>query len=238
MVLIPGGTFMMGCTKGDGQCDMHEQPLHQVVLNAFYMDKTEVTVDAFRRCVIEAKCKKHSFWGIDRCNWNQTGRENHPMNCVNWFDAKSYCEWAGKRLPTESEWEYAARGGHSDWKYPWGNEQAVCSRAVMVEDRRGGCGKDGAWPVGIKGAYGFGLFDMAGNVDEWVEDCWIEDYTETPQDGTAWTSTPGNCYLGRVSRGGSWAFNAWYLRVSYRIRADAYNDYGPTKGFRCAKTME
>ena len=227
MILIPGGTFMMGCTKGY-DCGDKEKPTHRVSVQSFYLNKTEVTVGLYHKCVQADKCRSIP------CNSGQEGREDHPVNCVDWNQAKAYCEWIGGRLPSEAEWEYAARGGHSDWGFPWGNEVADCSRAVM-NDGVNGCGKDSTWSVGAKGTYGFGLSDMAGNVSEWVEDCWHNGYRGAPTDGAAWIK--GDCSK-RVLRGGSWFDDdPWLHSVSSRWFGNL-NDWFDDCGFRCAKSVQ
>jgi formylglycine-generating enzyme required for sulfatase activity len=238
MVLIPGGTFMMGCTEMDRECAEDEYPPHIVTLRQFFMDKTEVTVEAYQACVNAGGCTISKTKSDDPyCNCGFRDRNDHPINCVKWEQAKSYCQWAGKRLPSEAEWEYAARGGHSDWKYPWGeggNITVDCSRAVMPSGGLGGCGKGSTWPVGSKGEYGFGLNDMAGNVWEWVEDCYHNDYKDASRDGQAWITEHCNK---RVLRGGSWDNFPSDFRVSFRYRfRPGYRDF--SEGFRCAKSIE
>ena len=164
-VWIPGGSFVMGCALND--CEGFEKPPHRVIVNPFQMMKSEVTVGMYRRCVENAECYPNDD---DQCNWDQSGREDHPINCVGYYSAKEYCEYVGGRLPSESEWEYAARG--TDGRiYPWGNERASCRYAVMSEggsyaDMSNGCGREDTWPVCQKAAGNspFGLCDMAGNV--------------------------------------------------------------------------
>jgi iron(II)-dependent oxidoreductase len=230
-VAIPGGTFTMGCTAGDTECDEDEHPRHPVTLRSFYLDPTEVTVGAYRKCVEAGRCTAPRTKSDDEyCNWGYGDRDEHPINCVTWEQARAYCGWAGGRLPSEAEWEYAARGGRNDWRYPWGNETASCSRAVM-DDGADGCGQDRTWPVGSKPANGFGLYDMAGNVWEWTADCRHDNYRGAPKDGRPWDS---NRCDRRVVRGGSWNDGPQLLRVSYRSWVDPGNR-GDDLGFRCAQ---
>ena len=189
------------------------------------MDKDEVTVRQFRKFVRETGYE-YDRWD-DVADYSPT--DKHPIVFVSWNDAAAaYAEWAGKRLPTEAEWEYAARGGLIGKRYPWGNE--------ITHDRANYYGTRGRdkwdWqtaPVGSFDANGYGLYDMAGNVDEWCSDWYDEDYysnspLRNPQGpSTSWW---------RVLRGGSWFSSSNYLRVACRI-----ND-NPTYahsyfGFRC-----
>jgi len=169
MCLIPAGSFWMGCNSAvDNDCDSDESPYHEVTLSGYYIDKTEVTVDDYADCVTAGACTAPST-ASSYCNWEVSGKGNHPVNCVNWSQAGEYCTWAGKRLPTEAEWEKAARGTDGR-KYPWGNEDATCEYAVM-DDGVNGCGTDSTWNVCSKSPAGdspYGLCDMSGNVWEWV----------------------------------------------------------------------
>jgi iron(II)-dependent oxidoreductase len=130
----------MGSDDGNGD----EKPVHRVTVPTFEMTKTQVTVDQYKACVDAGACTAPDSGGA--CNWGQSDRGKHPINCVDWQQAQAYAQWAGGRLPTEAEWEYAARSGGRDWKYPWGDEEATCQRAVM-DDRGWGCGRDTTWPV-------------------------------------------------------------------------------------------
>ena len=187
MVKVPGGEFLMGCNEDvDSQCDPDEKPSRTVNVPTFYIDKTEVTVAAYGKCVEAEQCKRETFWTKDDskyCNRGYDKRDRHPMNCVSWHGAAAYCKFVGKRLPSEAEWEKAARGTDGR-KYPWGNKpSASCSRAVIddgkTKDTAGsetdGCGRDSTWPVGSKSAGNspFGVSDMVGNVWEWTAD-WYE----------------------------------------------------------------
>ena len=231
MMLIPDGTFMMGCTPGDDLCDVVEIPAHRVKVKAFYLDQTEVTLDAYARCVEAGKCAApKSNMDAAYCNWGNPVRGKHPVNCVDWAQARAYCGWMGKRLPTEAEWEYAARGGHDDWRYPWGGEKADCDRAILSQGGDG-CGKSSTLFVGSRAPNGFGLYDMAGNVAEWLEDCVHYDYFGAPSDARPWSEA--DCKV-RTLRGGSWYFQAPAdFRVSNRSGSDpAVRDH--SDGFRCA----
>jgi Uncharacterized conserved protein len=257
-VPIPGGTFWMG----DPDLDKDSKPVHKVALSPFCIDKTEVTVAAFRACVHAGDCAPPSAtvdWkGIKRedktkwsqfCTWGRSGLDQHPINCVDWKQASAYCEWTGGRLPTEAEWEYAARGSDGR-QYPWGNEPPDAKRlnacggecASMLKERFDATWKpmytgDDGWPATApvgrypRGASPFGVLDMAGNVWEWTADSSF-DYTDeavtNPQRSRPDTSP-------RVLRGGSWHDNG-----PARVRAAVRNGNDPVNrvnslGFRCAR---
>jgi formylglycine-generating enzyme required for sulfatase activity len=228
-VTISGGTFQMGSTSGQS----NETPVHQVTVPAFQMTETEVTVAQYEVCVNEGGAC--SAPGTDiYCNWNDTGYEDHPVNCVDWQQAVDFCTWAGGRLPSEAEWEYAARstGPSSSYEYPWGNATATCSYAVM-EGGGYGCGTGRTWAVCSKPAGNTvqGLCDMAGNVYEWVQDWYHGDYTGAPTDGSAWLIPTGS---ERVMRGGSLYNVALHVRAANRYHDDpSYQNY--YLGFRCAR---
>ena len=227
-VLIAGGSFMMG-SHSSGVSD--ELPVHDVVVSAFYMSKSEVTVGQYRACVQRGPCAAPNTGS--RCNWGRNGRDDHPINCVDWNQARSFCRWVGGRLASEAEWEYAARSGGRTWKYAWGNEDVTCSRAVIDEGGKG-CGRDGTWPVCSKtaGNTSHGLCDMVGNVWEWVEDCWHGSYSGAPDDGSSWTS--GCTRPPRIGRGGAWSSPLSYLRAANRSRYTPGSRFNRL-GFRCAR---
>jgi formylglycine-generating enzyme required for sulfatase activity len=234
MVIIPDGEFMMGCNKAvDNQCSDDEKPYHQVYLDAFYIDKYEVTVTEYDKCVNEGKCKApRSKSDNQYCNLGYSDRGDHPVNCVNWDQTNSYCAWAGKRLPTEAEWEKAARGTDGR-KYPWGNKKAYCDYVVMSQRGRG-CDRNSTWPVGSKpkGASAHGVMDMAGNVWEWVQDWYDGNYY-----GVSPARNPSGPSYGndRTLRGGSW-YGSFLgdFRASYRYRGNPTSrEYNV--GFRCAR---
>ncbi|MEM9457690.1 MAG: SUMF1/EgtB/PvdO family nonheme iron enzyme, partial [Myxococcota bacterium] len=194
MVEIPAGMFEMG-----SEIVLNESPIRQVYVDSFLIDRTEVTVEQYSKCVDDGICGVPRIGG--NCNWMVMGRDNHPVNCVMWFDAKDYCGWAGKHLPTEAEWEKAARGVDSR-SYPWGDApEPSCTHVAMSEDG-GGCNLQSTMPVGCKplGSSPYGVLDMAGNVWEWVMDNYASSYdpleTENPVG-----STMGDL---RVLRGGEY----------------------------------
>ena len=224
MVLIPAGSFEMGDHFSEGN-DEDELPVHTVTLDAFYMDTHEVTVGQFKQFV------NHSGYDYPDRRWNDVAHyspgDDYPMMYVSWNDAVAYTEWVGKRLPTEAEWEYAARGGLEGQRYPWGNE------LTHNDANYTGTGGKDSWdkcsPVGSFEANGYGLYDMAGNVWEWCQDWYGKDYyTNSP------VNNPQGPETGRyqVLRGGSWAFNSGDLRLAYRHRDYPYGRYNNV-GFRC-----
>jgi len=215
MVLIPAGPFTMGSDSGDSD----EQPVHEVTLDPFYIDQYEVTNARYADCVAAGVCK------LPGCAtaYDNPDKVNHPVVCVNWEQANTYCEWRGGRLPTEAEWEKAARSDDQR-TYPWG-ENITCQLANY-----GGCEGDttpvGSYPDGVNP---YGVYDMAGNVWEWVADWYDATYY-----ATAPSLNPQGLDSGelKVLRGGSWNYD------DYGARATDRSDYVPdiqvgSIGFRC-----
>jgi formylglycine-generating enzyme required for sulfatase activity len=239
MFIVDAGNFWMGCNSAvDSNCESGEFPYHQVYLDAYLIDEYQVTAAAYKDCVNAGVCVYNGSTTDPTRTYNN-GQDDHPINYVNWSEAKTYCEWKGKRLLTEAEWEKAARGGcefYSDCeleshKYPWGNEVASCDYVVM-DDGTGGCGTQQTWPVGSKpfGASVYGPQDMAGNVWEWTAD-WSSPsyYSESP------SSNPTGPDSGswRVLRGGSYLNTGDFFRSSargFQFPGYRYSLYG----FRCA----
>ncbi len=227
MVYVPASEFLMGSTDSDSQAASDEKPQHKVYLDAFWIDQTEVTNAQYKQCVQAQECKASLYADDSRFNG-----DNQPVVGVDWNDAKAYCEWAGRQLPAEAQWEKAAQG--TDGRiYPWGNQIATCEYAVM-NDGGDGCGKgNAAWAVGSKpkGNSPYGAFDMAGNVWEWVSDWYDEKYygSSPPKNPTGPTSGQ-NCVL----RGGSWDGGAQHVRAALRLEiAPELRD--PYVAFRCSR---
>ncbi len=186
-----------------------------VDLGRFSISKTEVTVGQYRKCVEAGACTAPNDKSSDQyCNWGYSGREDHPVNCVDWDQASAFAKWVGGRLPTGDEWTYAATSGGKVWEYPWGDEEATCRRAIM-DDGGVGCGQDRTWPVCSKpaGNSTHGVCDLAGNVWEWTQEA--------------------EASL-RVYRGGGWGSPASSLRGRYRGRR-IRSGRGERLGFRLAR---
>jgi formylglycine-generating enzyme required for sulfatase activity len=222
MQFIPAGMFQMGASDIPAAV-----PLHGVQLSAFCMDTTEVTVSAYASCP-RATCTTPD--AVGNCNWEVAGREQYPLNCVDWNQARAYCQSRGGDLPTEAQWEYAARG--TDGRlYPWGNDapgsQLCWSGGGTVQLR----------PCNVRsfpsGNSPFGLFDMAGNVWEWTLD-YSAPYTGSVASYVLNPTGPASGST-RVYRGGSWSHGA-----AVNVRASVRYDLAPTSrndsvGFRCAR---
>ncbi|OFV90470.1 MAG: hypothetical protein A3G76_02935 [Acidobacteria bacterium RIFCSPLOWO2_12_FULL_65_11] len=215
---IPAGTFQMGCVPGDMRCDPDEAPRRAVTISRpFDLMATEVTVGMYR--AVAQDVDEQPAWSTS---------PDHPVVIVTWWEARAFCEVVGGRLPTEAEWEYAARGGRNDAIYPWGDRDP--------DDRAGavnGAGFEGGGgrPVRTFAPNGFGLFDMAGNAWEWVAD-WTGPYAADvatdplgPPTGAA-----------RVVRGGSYGDDSRNLRVSNRS-ANLPRAVNVNIGFRCARDV-
>ena len=237
-VEIDGGTYLQGSASMAYPADYSETPQHSVTVPSFQMAQTEVTCSQYAQCVLDGACAEplvaNGEGDAKNCNWLVWGRDDHPVNCVYVWDAEAYCAWLGGRLPSESEWEYAARSRGQDNEYPWGSAAPNCDYAVMNDtDTTDGCDLGHTWPVCSKplGNTEQGLCDMAGNVKEWLPDCWHGDYEGSPTDGSPWVI--GTCDT-QVLRGGYYGSTAVGVRT--RIRA-YHNSLGCSDdfGFRCVK---
>jgi formylglycine-generating enzyme required for sulfatase activity len=236
MIHIPAGTFAMGIDIPEAYSD--EKPVHKVTLSAFCMDRTEVTLDAYDACVKSGKCDTGGGTGLYSCG-KLPQHSGRPVNCVTWDQAKAYCEAQGGRLPTEAEWEYAARG--TDGRlYPWGNQPPDRTRfwAGDGEDRYcPGCPTTvGRFP---KGASPFGVLDMIGNVKEWVAD-YDGPYAKEPRTNplNLVPISPDNRRRAiRGVHGGYKQINALESRATLRHSTPGSWTH-TTVGFRCAKSID
>ena len=247
MVDLAAGQFAMGAPGGVGKSD--EEPQHDVTVSALQIDQHEVTVAQYAAfyAALPAtqQCAKlndgGAFCGLPDgaagCNWGGVDVQAQPVNCVDWAQAQAYCLWAGKRLATEAEWEYAARSGGLLQTYPWGDAAPDCNRAVFLADELSpaGCGAGASAAVCGKpaGSSAQGACDLAGNAAEWCAD-WYDAYgpaaATNPQGPT--NSPTGQ----RVVRGGGWTDAANALRATARTSAiPAARD--PSRGFRCARSL-
>ena len=250
MVLVPAGEFQMG--SNDAQDRKDAKPVHTVYVDAFYMDETEVTNTQYKAFLLE-----NPQWQKGRVNaefvntnylkhWNgnnyPSGRSNHPVVYVSWYAAMAYAEWSGKRLPTEAEWEYAARGGLAGKKYPHGN-------TITPQDANYGWNVGDTTPVRKYPGNGYELYDMTGNVSEWCLDAYKVDFYSTfPPDGAARNPLSGansvdklmdnftevNRLVPRVLRGGTWVNPAYFVRVACRDGVLPWFTFY-SYGFRCVR---
>jgi sulfatase modifying factor 1 len=221
MAWLPAGAFEMGCVLGDADCDADEQPRHEVVFRkGYWLDTTEVTVAHFERyaAAVGAAPPRQPEWS----------GPDHPVVNVAWSDADAYCRWAGGRLPSEAEWEYAARGGVDGERYPGG--RTLTAGAVNGDGTSGADRWEKTAPVASFPANRFGLFDMFGNVWEWCAD-WYD-----PRTYGAAAESPKGPPSGRerVVRGASWTSVPGRMRISYRFRLGP-GDASLGVGFRCAR---
>ena len=244
MVLIPAGEFQMG--SNDPEAHKDEQPVHRVYVDAFFMDEYEVTNLEYQKFVLA-----NPSWQKDRIDnsfhggyylhhWNgndyPNGKANHPVEHVSWYGAMAYAKWVGKRLPTEAEWEYAARGGLSSKKYPWGDD-------IHIGRANYGNNSKGPTAVGKYLPNQYGLYDMTGNVWEWCLDEYDKDfYFSSPHENPLSDAHSIDWIMdnfteiqtNRVCRGGSWDSYPVVVRVAFRFRSppwDANSDFG----IRCVK---
>ena len=234
MVRVPAGQFTMGCNSEiDPICviapDEHQ---HLVNLKAFKIDKFEVTFRRYQQCVDDGKCTPPAVGGALNYGWPEV--DKFPVNGVTWKQASHFCQVTGRRLPTEAEWEKAARG--TDMRlYPWGDEPPSCQRAVMDTANAGelGCKTGNTLDVGSKpeGASPYGAMDMAGNLWEWTADWYAADYFKnSPLDNP---NGPASGQY-KVARGGD-----FFSRTGYELRTTSRffyepSDYSIAIGFRCA----
>ena len=243
MVLIPAGEFEMGINYPDASPN-DEQPVYTVHVDAFFIDKNEVTNAEYKQFLIEnpqwqkQRIDERLHNGNYLATWNGNnypdGKSNHPVNHVSWYAAMAYAKWMGKRLPTEVEWERAARGGLEGKKYPWGNK--ITATDTNYNDNIGY-----STPVGKYPPNAYGVYDMAGNVWEWC----LDEHEFGHYDSFSANTTIGitnwlmdnftNVSSNRVFRGGSWASKAKSVRCASRLVISPSAAYFGV-GLRCAMT--
>lgn len=225
MVYIPAGEFIMGKSTKD---DADYSPAHKVKMKAFYMDIHEVTNAEYLKFCIETSRVLPEFWGIDKFRSGENYPE-YPVIGVNYYDAKAYAEWVGKRLPTEAEWEYAARGGLVGQTFPTGSEIEEYPEELWNNDRT-----RRLFPVMRRKPNGYGLYDMAGSVREWVQDYFSYEYYENSPLENPLGPEKGKF---RVVRGGGWK-SGKMCKTVYRRNALSANWGDIAVGFRCVKDVE
>jgi sulfatase modifying factor 1 len=246
---VPAGSFIRGSDDGP----RNERPAARVWLQTYYMDLYEVTYGEYQECVKAKGCRRAGP------SYNDYNRPRQPMVGMNWYDAVKFCAWKGKHLPTEAEWEKAARGPDGA-RYPWGDGEATCEQAIIKDARGRSCGvrkkqgrgepnKGRTFEVGSRPAYVYGLYDMAGNSWEWVADWYTPRGYGQCGEACEGVNPKGPCdgaarckpYTQKVVRGGSWYWPAKYATGSWR------RPHHPTNrkphgfhhfGFRCAASVE
>ncbi|NUO49805.1 MAG: SUMF1/EgtB/PvdO family nonheme iron enzyme [Polyangiaceae bacterium] len=246
---MPGGAFDMGCFRDpEHDCGGDAAPRHTVSLDGFLIDRTEVTVAAYRRCSDAGACKTDGITTQTdmgghpaECNGRRSDRDDHPINCVTWTDADSFCKWADKRLPTEAEWEKAA-GGTERRSFPWGNDGPDGREDLVVILRLHGKSAprgerspkyvNTTWPVGGKpaGASPYGALDMLGNVWEWTADWYDAAYYARSPSANPQGPEQGSF---RVMRGD---VDEAFMRVQNRAKLAPTSRLG-VLGFRCARSV-
>jgi serine/threonine-protein kinase len=235
MAFVPAGNFQMGCDveRNIGYpCKITEFPLHTIYVEAFYIDIHEVTNRLYAQCVQASACTEpEEKRSLSRSSYYSNPEyDNYPVVAVNWVQAKTYCQWRGAELPTEAQWEKAARG--TDGRtYPWGDRNLDCTLAnsrdeAADQDCVGDTAAVGSYPAG---ASPYGIMDMAGNVQEWVNDWYQEDYYSfSPSSNPPGPATGTD----KVIRSSAWYLPSYFMRVAWRIH-NGTDNYAYDTGFRC-----
>ena len=243
MKCIPGGEFIRGSNKTTIDETSYgkikdEYPIMKISVSTFLLDTYEVTFSQYQNCVKKGGCTPA------RPNYRGYDDPKMPMLGLNWYQARAYCTWAGKRLPTEAEFEKAARGPKGEI-FPWGNEEPDCSKAIIQQKGKKGCGTGKTWDVGSKPANRYGLYDIAGNSWEWVQDWYSRNYKACGKDCEG-KDPKGPCkgkdrcpgHRLKVIRGGSWWWDGIHARGANRRSHFPKNNPYHHFGFRCAKSIQ
>jgi formylglycine-generating enzyme required for sulfatase activity len=217
MAAVPGGDFLMG--SDDPEADADERPVARIRVEAFWIDRVEVTNARYGACVEAGTCSLPAGAAM-----NDATKADHPVTIVSWAQAVAYCAWASKRLPTEAEWEKAARGLGAR-RYPCGDRFEPEQVNAGYTAGTAAVGSDPGCPSP------YGVLDMAGNVWEWTSSLY-KPYPYDPGDGREDPTARGP----RVNRGGSWYYGAWYARTTYRATANHIYRRIADLGFRCASS--
>ena len=218
-VYIPAGEFSMGSNKGPG-------PVHTVYLDAYWMDQVEVTNHAYASCVKDGACRHPARYNTF---FDDPSYADYPVVFINWYDAQSYCKWAGERLPTEAEWEKAARG-IDQRSYPWGNERPDNS----LLNFNGFYKKPRPSYDYLTGASPYGVLNMAGNVQEWVADWYDPNYYSVSPYKNPQGPATGEL---KILRGGGYWDNATEVQTTYRFKHDP-TSAGEHRGIRCVANAQ
>jgi formylglycine-generating enzyme required for sulfatase activity len=227
-VYVPSGTFLMGSKEDYSEAELQERPEHPVFLDGFWIDQTEVTQGMYKRCIASGTCPDIVHDLEQNPNFSNPEFDNHPVIYVTWDNAKSYCERVGRRLPTEAEWEKAARG--TDGRlYPWGDTPPNGNQALFDK------AFNGTRPVGMypDGVSPYGALDMIGNVREWVADIYSEYYYGQSDEYNPKGPPESEENNERVLRGAAWTDAVHYTHVAMRFKHVPWSP-GENRGFRCA----
>jgi serine/threonine protein kinase len=226
MVGIPAGTYVIGCRETEPACPPDARPRHEVRVEAFAVQQQETTASEYDACVAAGACPPAGR--APDCTWQRSERDQHPINCVDWAAATAYCRWRGWRLPSESEWEVAARGPQAP-PYPWGESVPSCAQTRLRGTKTDSCAGRGPSAVGERpGDRSWcGALDLGGNVREWTD----TDYLPYP----GGTIDPGQS--GKVNRGGSWEMSVEQYPAAYTRIADEPQRSRGDLGMRCAVSL-
>jgi len=242
MITIPSGKFIMGCKPSEKTCTKNEKHHSEIELSEYQIDKYEVTIANYEKCIDAGACnnsdltKKHYGTNSDynKCDIGSKKDSNLPANCISWFGADAYCKWQDKQLPTEAQWEKAARGDDGR-SYPWGDaDPKECDKVVMGDESGNGCGTESSFAAGSKEAdkSPYGVFDMAGNVKEWTSDYYDKHFYKR---SAKTDPTVTNKAKYRSVRGGAFTN---HMAASFMISKRSYFipvNWDSSIGFRCAK---